>query len=299
MATANPNIVIDQTTDAGFRAWATEHRDLLLTGGALVQTADSGQFDFATATRPSANTDAAPLLLRFADSLQTTAPYCLAVYYGSGAANTTPRVRIALGTGTNGAGTLTGVVYGPVSVSHTGASVSTTIAYESAACGLPGSIWVAFGLGNNLGAGSQPVVRSFLGVHRIRVHAGAQTADGLVVYSSSPDTSANLQCASIRRVSPTTFGPHNLSCLIVGGATSSVISGGERQCYAHAAALPEARPVPEYITVAAPEWSLGNVFTARPPGASADRTYRCLGTRIATAGAGAATQTHALCPIWE
>lgn len=298
MATANPNQVIAQNTDAEFRAWATAHRDLLLTGSALSQTSDTNQFDFGGATRPAANTDGLPLLLQMTDSLQAVAPYVLAVYYGSGAAQNVPRIRIAIGTGTSGSGTLTGVVYGPVIVSNAAVPVSTTIAYECAACGIPGSVWVAFGFGNNLGVWSQPVVRSFFGLHRIRDHAGAQTADGLVVYSITP-SSSDLQCVSIRRVSPTTFGPHNLGCLIVGGTTSSVISGGERQCYAHAAALPEARPVPEYITVAAPEWSLGNVFAARPPGAAADRTYRCLGTRVATVGAGASTSTHALCAIWE
>jgi hypothetical protein len=297
MAISNPSTVIDHTTDPAFRAWALNLRDLALIGGHFVQTADTNQFDFAAAVRPSNNTDSLPILLSPTDALQATAPYILAIYPGTGSISSNPRVRVAVGTGTNGSGTLTGTIIGPIACGSVSAPVSTTLSYENAAHATDGSLSIAFGIGNVLGSASQPVVRAFFGFHRIRNHAGDQTPDGVALYSVS--VNGLLECYSARRVSPVAFGPHNLSCLIVGGTTTSVTAGGERQLYAHSAALPEARPVPEYLTGAAGEWSFGTVISAQPPGSNGDRSYKCLGNRISTVGAGSGASSHCLFMPWD
>lgn len=298
MATANPLTVLDNSTDAGFRAWITEHRDLLLTGGALAQTADTGQIDFGTVVRPPTNTDAAPLLLRFTDALQATAPYILAVYYGTDSVATRGRIRVAIGTGTNGSGALTGTILAATTITNTSViAAAATTAMESPACGLPGEIAVAHKLGGASGGASQSVLWNLIGLSRTINHAGVQTAEGLVVYLSG--SSGQMQCRTLRRDPPTVIGPSAAACLVPLETTSSVAAGGERQVYAHVCALPETRPVVQFVTGVVAEVPLGTVFPARPPGLSADRSYRSLGIRVASPGAGAGTQSHALCLVWQ
>jgi hypothetical protein len=297
MATALTNTVFDHTTDAAYRAAAVEMRDLLLTGGTLAQTADTGQFDFASAVRPASNTDSAPLILGFTDALQATAPYFFAFYFGSGSSVNVPRYRMAIGTGTTGAGALTGVILTATIMGPIPHSSAATTASESAACGLPGEICVAHKSGAALGGGSQPVLANLLGLSRTLSHAGVHTDEGLVVYLGG--SFGEMQCRTFRRLAPTVFGPTNLSCLITYGTTTSVAAGGERQVYAHASALPDTRPVAQFVTAVAAETPAGTIFLAQPPGTASPRTYRSLGPRVATPGAGADLSSHALCQAWQ
>ena len=96
------------STDALFRLWCTFVRDAFLTG--WVQTADTGQMNFATVTKPgAANTMQGYIIVRMDDSLQASFPVYAKVEFGSGngAANE-PGVQITLGTGSNGSGSITG-----------------------------------------------------------------------------------------------------------------------------------------------------------------------------------------------
>lgn len=95
------------TTDAEFRAWATSLNDHLIAAG-LIQTTDTGQLDLTTATRPGVSTYAGYRIYRFNDTLQSTAPVFIRIDFGTGTSATIPSVNVRVGTGTNGAGTLTG-----------------------------------------------------------------------------------------------------------------------------------------------------------------------------------------------
>lgn len=102
-----------QATDAAFRAW-TQHVDAMLTGPCgLVQTADTGQMDLAAGTVPVVSPQYQGYrIYRMNDALQASAPVFLKVEYGwGGASTTTPGIGVTIGSGTNGAGSITGAFW--------------------------------------------------------------------------------------------------------------------------------------------------------------------------------------------
>lgn len=96
---------------AQFRAWGKVISDQLAAQG-LVQTADTGQIDWNTVVAPAAaDTIAGYEVWRFADALQATGPVFLKISYatgygGSSGTGRPPAFYLAVGTSTNGAGTL-------------------------------------------------------------------------------------------------------------------------------------------------------------------------------------------------
>lgn len=90
---------------ASFKAWAEGLHNAILAAG-LVQTADTGQINFASITTlPAAGTVAGYAIYRFNDSLQSTAPIFLRVDYAtSTASRAAPAFNV--GKATNGAGVL-------------------------------------------------------------------------------------------------------------------------------------------------------------------------------------------------
>jgi hypothetical protein len=100
------------STTTLLRAWIQFFHDLLITTGGWVDPGDTGQLTIASAAVPGgANTKIGFRIYRMADTLQATAPCFIRIDYGSGAAANTPGMWITIGTGTNGAGTITGVLF--------------------------------------------------------------------------------------------------------------------------------------------------------------------------------------------
>lgn len=114
------------SSDANFRTWGSYLSGRKAAVG-LVQTADTGQVNWTTATAPIiANSYLNYEIWRFADSLQATAPVFIKVEYGSNTSTNNPGVRVQFGSGSNGAGTLTGAV----SAQYLAAVTATTTAVE-------------------------------------------------------------------------------------------------------------------------------------------------------------------------
>lgn len=107
MTTASTATRLRSDSDATFREWGLEMSTQLAAVG-LVQTADTGQVNWTTVTRPAANTLGGYEIWRFNDALQSTAPIFMRVEYRSGSTNQVPKIRITVGTGSNGSGTITG-----------------------------------------------------------------------------------------------------------------------------------------------------------------------------------------------
>jgi hypothetical protein len=112
MTTRSFSTRIRHSTDAYFQEWATELHDELIAAG-LVQTSDTGQLASpVVAARGADGSSAGYWIFRFNDSLQGSAPIFLRVEPGTllGGGNSYPKCKIQVGTGTDGAGTLTGLV---------------------------------------------------------------------------------------------------------------------------------------------------------------------------------------------
>src|SRR3954454_8298219 len=108
MATDQRTLPGDFTSDAVFRSWGSGVSAQLAAIG-LVRTADTGQIDWTTVAKPASGVFGGYEIWRFDDALQATAPVFIKVEYGI-SNTTTLMLGLTVGTGTNGAGTLTGQV---------------------------------------------------------------------------------------------------------------------------------------------------------------------------------------------
>jgi hypothetical protein len=128
------------TLAADFQAWVSFIHNTLI-GGGWIQTADTGQANPATIAAPTAaNQQVGYCVYRMADALQATAPIFMRIAYGSGNFGTgtpVPAFWVTLGTGSNGAGVITGIFFNGGStlnstVSAGGNDVVATNSYGSA-----------------------------------------------------------------------------------------------------------------------------------------------------------------------
>lgn len=109
MAAFTTTITPTNSTDANFRAWGLAISTKLAEFG-LVQTADTGQIDWTTVLAPTAtNTVMGYEIWRFDDALQATVPVFLKLEYGSGSSTNNPSIHVTIGSGSDGAGTLSGI----------------------------------------------------------------------------------------------------------------------------------------------------------------------------------------------
>jgi hypothetical protein len=117
---------------------------------------------------------------RFNDALQTTAPVFIRIQYCSDISTTNgPSLLITVGTGTDGAGGLTGQVTNPTNI--TKGNKNETVADLSYVCGKDGLVVVAMFLDSAAKLGSQ----MFFSVERTRDASGAYTVDGVVMLSNT------------------------------------------------------------------------------------------------------------------
>ena len=100
----------DMASDAIFRTWGGAISAALSSIG-WIQGGDTGQINWTTVTKPTLiNTAAGFEIWRMNHTLQATKPVFLKIEYGCSGALSIPAIWITVGTGTNGAGTLTGQV---------------------------------------------------------------------------------------------------------------------------------------------------------------------------------------------
>jgi hypothetical protein len=143
MSTATSNIQFDATTDANFRAVGSAVAALIPTGGFWTQAGDSGQINWSTVTSPGTSSYAGFEIYVSNDSLSSAYPIYMKVEYGCDAQATKgPLLRFSFGTGTNGAGTLTGNVSSTYTT-VTSANGTGATTYQSFAAGGAGR-WSMF-----------------------------------------------------------------------------------------------------------------------------------------------------------
>jgi len=97
--------------DAGFRNWGKKISDAMTAVG-VTKTADTGQIDWATATRPaSGGTYSGYEIRQFTDDIQATNPVVIKIEFGCATGGVTyPMLRISVGRASDGAGALAGDV---------------------------------------------------------------------------------------------------------------------------------------------------------------------------------------------
>jgi hypothetical protein len=192
LTTATTATVLDQSSDAAFRAWVAEVILQLVTTCGLTQTGDTGQINTATVTRAAINTAAGYVILRFNDTLQSTSAVFLKLEFGSAAATTTPQMWLTTGTGSNGSGTLTGTLTTRCAVLNGSGPSSTVTSFTSRFMynATYGVAWLAFKLNANSTAGTTGYNGGFH-VSRSNDASGAATSTDLYVITNSSTATGN------------------------------------------------------------------------------------------------------------
>jgi hypothetical protein len=174
----------DNTNDTTFRAWGSALSAQIAAMG-WIQTADSGQINWTTVTRPAGtNTSAGYEIWRMDDALQATTPVYLKIEYGTAAVNTRVALWFTVGGGTDGAGTMSA---GSTTRKQAPLAASTATAYNSYISG--GTNRLSFHLWTNATAGYHVI----LCVERTHDGAGADTAVGALVLHGVPNVANQYQ----------------------------------------------------------------------------------------------------------
>jgi hypothetical protein len=264
---------LDHSGNAGFQAWYGELlAQLIAINAALfVQHTDTGQLG-AGAARPAINTAAGYWIFKFDDG-QTILYF--KIEPGTGASAGIANMWLTVGTGTNGSGTLTGIVTVRSPLTVTVAALSAVTNYTSYLCVVAGAVSLGW---KTLSRGPSTQSGGYFGVYRSVSDAGALNNDGFVQYTGLNTgqfaQSVNLTNGTIfsGNVAP---GTTNGTCMIPYGITSSVVSGNA-QYFRHFAVYPLARPIVGVVSVIAAEYPTGTSF-AGESGSITDHTYVSLG----------------------
>lgn len=171
----------NNTSDTYFRDWGSTISSAISTVG-WVQTSDTGQINWTTVTYPTAaDTSKGYEIWRMNDSLQSTAPLFLKIEYGSGGGAGFPALWVTVGTGTDGAGNLTGQVSTRRNLRCGNYTATLTPGFVS---GTSSRLLIGFCIGNN---GNNGVVTYGMVVSVERSHdtSGADTSGGALILTWS------------------------------------------------------------------------------------------------------------------
>lgn len=293
MATQSWSSVVDHSSDAAFRAWGSELSGKLAAAG-LVQTSDTGQINWTTVTRPGANTAAGYEIWRFNDSLQSSAPIYIKLEYGTSAASTRPGAWITVGTGTNGAGTITGVASTRTTIHHSAGPVSTSTAYPSYLCvaeGFAGLLW-------KHDAGASGISLFFFAVCRSVDTSGAPTTTGCYIYMK-PSAVGPCNTAALRFTGGGYTVANNTSfCAVPGALTTSVDDSGNYQAYINFFPTPTVRPNLYICTTSFNDFSFATTFSVALIG-STPHTYIHLAGSGGYGSISGTPSNYSLAMLWE
>lgn len=171
-------------TNAHFEAWGSAFATGVQNAG-FSKTADTGQINWATVAAPlAANTKQGYEIYSFADTLSATKPLFFRIDYGSGTATNTPAIWLTVGTGSDGAGTITntgGTVYGPTQTQATGSTAGTAYAgyYSGLNATTRGRLMIAMFQGTAITSSS--TYPFFLMIERSKDNTGADTGAGAII----------------------------------------------------------------------------------------------------------------------
>jgi hypothetical protein len=262
---------------ATFRAAGLEIKNALTTLG-CVQTADTGQIDWATVTYPGVNVDAGYEIWRFNDALQGTAPVFFKLVYGHHN-NGSPayiRIQVQVGTGSNGTGTLTGTT--STLSNFTKLATPSVGNFPSYGCMLNGNLTLSL----KVGSGGE----GWLSICRAQDSTGADVATGVIIAVRHTSDNQNLYFSTINFVTPAKVQDNvqGYNSLRIGNLTSS-LSGGNNQAYLVWGAYPQ--PLVHIGLCGFVEGEIANAATfSTALVGSTSRTYLALQSNLVYVGNG-------------
>lgn len=301
MTTQSWSTRVRHDSDATFREWGSEFNSMLAAIG-LVQTSDTGQINWASATRPGTGSFAGYEVWRFDDTLQGTAPIFLKFEYGTWGGNATaPRIRIGVGIATDGSGNVTtigGGAAGMRDINNQQAQTSDN-ARTSYFCHTEGFLGLAW----KLGTGGN-TVGTFL-LCRTVDSDGDPTATGALARWGIGQTGAVTSSQAMRFAATAELYAEQTSlvnaalCLNPQVRSVSTI-GSDIQAFIAWTITPAVAPLVGICGVISSEVPTGNTFDVALVGAT-QRTYIALESRNGPMGAIDSSSTGGLKPamLWE
>lgn len=229
---------IGMQNDADFRAWGLELSTKFQAAG-LVQTADTGQINWTTVTKPGASTTVAGYeVYKLNDSLDGSAPIRILIEYGTANSATQQGIWFTVGAATDGAGVITGTKSTRVIVPENAITTSGAGTYPSYCCVTEGFFGLAWKWQN---ANSRFI--TIVTVGRTTDNTGAITADGFYVsHSGGTGNTEKIQC--VRLASPATVFNDSVSHTVFPGLpTGSALPNGDTQVYTTWGNFPDVRPL--------------------------------------------------------
>ena len=175
MTTFTDNLAISHANDADFRAWGSNMSGAFDAMVKFPKAADSGQINWATVARPAGNVAAGYEIRYLNDSLNATAPLFVKIEYGTDSTVTNPAIWITVGKGSNGAGTITGILL-PRYRCTAQQNINTTNPWPSYFSCVDGFIGMLY----RSGASSFGLM-SFI-IQRTVDDSGAPTGDGIAIF---------------------------------------------------------------------------------------------------------------------
>lgn len=239
MSTYSWSSVLAQGTDAEFRAWGSELHAALAAVG-LVQTADTGQIDWATVTRAAGGSIAGYSVWRTADS----SLYYRVAFGSDYAGQSVPRLDIIVGQGSDGSGTLTGVEVGVSGNDPSFTSLaSTTTPYMSYLSASNDHFTLVWKYGANVYNGGCP--RKWISFGKTVNSSGAMSTLGVTSVFNNLNLNGTSCCVGgARFASPASGRSYSTNHVVaVPGTPASTLVGANVQAYLIWQEMPEVIPL--------------------------------------------------------
>lgn len=206
MATLTTVAVRDNSTLANFKQWAQIISNFMTTAG-WTQSADTGQVNWSTIASVPTNTNYVYEIWEPNDSLTN---FFLKIEYGTNNGTGIPSVRLSIGTSTNGAGSLSGLIAGPFFapfVSGAAAVTSTSIQWNCYLSGAAGRLAVC--MWNNETAAGGPM---FFCVARSKNSSGASTSTHVSLITTGGSSNNN------------NWMPYSMQTIVFGNAATAAVT---------------------------------------------------------------------------
>jgi len=302
MTTQSWSFAADHQSDAGFRLWGADFAAKLAAVG-MVQTADTGQINWASVTRPGTNTDGGYEIWRFADTMQATAPIFLRINYGTGSVATRPRIQIIVGTSSNGSGTIGGTALTATLTTSAGTGTATGSSFTSYMAAGEGYFWFAW----LAGGATTGLASAFCAVLRTTDSAGAPTARGaLILYPAGATsvTSSNgghqhlrFEATAVAYTVAAASG-HMASYVVAPASITTTLIGSDPQTFPFMHWTPDVTPCLFASLVKLTEVAELSTFDCTMFG-STSHTYICMGQEMAVQWYAAGITLWGYAFIWE
>lgn len=230
MTTASWSTPVDHTSDAGFRAWGSELKGKFALVG-MIQTADTGQINWATVTLPAANSLGGYEIWKL-----SSGNLYFKIGYATGNATNMPELQVQVGTGSNGSGTLTGTLSTTLvaTTNNAGSPFSSITNYQSYLCATANYVMLSWKISAN--SGSPSIGFNFFTVMQTVDSTGAATSLGYLIYTGQRSAGAFQSVSTAAGITgPGQQGNTNSTTMVFGAATATPASSqdgaGDNQAF--------------------------------------------------------------------